>query len=43
MHAQLATAGIGKRLGFDDPACFARCFARENGVAPRESRRLRYD
>lgn len=37
-HSDLTAAQVGFRLGFDDPAYFARFFRREAGLAPTEFR-----
>ncbi len=34
LYSDLTAAGVGEKLGFDDPAYFARFFRRETGTAP---------
>jgi AraC-like DNA-binding protein len=41
LYSDLTAAQVGDRLGFDDPAYFARFFRREAGAAPAQFRRGR--
>jgi len=40
LYSELPAAGVGERLGFEDPAYFARFFRREAGAAPTQFRAM---
>ena len=40
LYTELSAAEVGGRLGFDDPAYFARFFRRETGAAPTQFRAM---
>jgi AraC family transcriptional activator of pobA len=40
LYSELTAAGVGEKLGFDDPAYFARFFRRETGAAPARFRAM---
>jgi AraC family transcriptional regulator, transcriptional activator of pobA len=40
LYSELTAAGVGEKLGFDDPAYFARFFRRETGAAPTRFRAM---